>query len=357
MAAEFVQNHAQANDKIDYADLGEYTTHPQIRAYLLAAAIKFEKKSRVSKAVQKYFRKVTNPYEQGFLLAALANNPTNYFFIRQQINTQLKQPLNTFALEALFALRNLSTFTSHDQEQKGKLLADVDLLLQEILQGQDAVLMGLAATELRNPQRNYIQRSAILLPLLKKTAETLPNPLEIEAIIELQKTVAFFENKPYIAPNLVAFNNPIDWQLVSALPLRPKVWIETTKGKIQLTLFTEQAPASVANFVKLAKEGYFDNKVFHRIVANFVVQTGCPRGDGYGNVPFSIRSEFANLTYGEGALGMASAGKDTEGSQWFITHSPTPHLDGRYTLFGKTDNMDTIHFLEIGDKIKKVRVE
>ena len=89
-----------------------------------------------------------------------------------------------------------------------------------------------------------------------------------------------------------------------------------------------------------------------------MIQTGCPRGDGFGNLDFTIRSELAGAYYNdEGYIGMASAGPHTEGTQWFITHSPTPHLDGRYTIFGKvTSGMDVVHRIGIGDTIKQITI-
>jgi cyclophilin family peptidyl-prolyl cis-trans isomerase len=88
------------------------------------------------------------------------------------------------------------------------------------------------------------------------------------------------------------------------------------------------------------------------VVPNFVIQGGCNRGDGFGSEDYSIRSEFNLRRYTEGSVGMASAGKDTEGTQWFITHSPTPHLDGRYTIFATVSKgMEVVHAMEVGDKI------
>src|SRR5690606_13660018 len=114
-------------------------------------------------------------------------------------------------------------------------------------------------------------------------------------------------------------------------------------------------PGSVMNFVTLASSGYYNSKNFHRVVPNFVVQGGCPRGDGWGSEDYSIRSEFSLRRYRTGSIGMASAGKDTEGTQWFITHSPTPHLDGRYTIFAEVEEgMDIVHLLEVGDQILSV---
>ena len=125
-----------------------------------------------------------------------------------------------------------------------------------------------------------------------------------------------------------------------------------------IRLLVNEAPGSVANFVALAGQNYFDNKVFHRVVPNFVVQTGCNRGDGWGSEDYSIRSEFSPRLYRTGSVGMASAGKDTEGTQWFITHSPTPHLDGRYTIFAEViEGMRVLNFIQVGDKITDVVVE
>ncbi|MTI23120.1 peptidylprolyl isomerase [Fulvivirga sp. RKSG066] len=153
------------------------------------------------------------------------------------------------------------------------------------------------------------------------------------------------------------FNNPIDWELIKKIPADQLVKVSTSKGDIRLKLLVNEAPGSVANFYSLAEEGYFDNKNFHRVVPNFVIQGGCNRGDGYGGENYSIRSELANIRYETGSVGMASAGKDTEGTQWFITHSPTPHLDGRYTIFAEVEEgMDVVHSMEAGDLINKVEI-
>ncbi|MHC2993683.1 peptidylprolyl isomerase [Pontibacter sp. HJ8] len=137
-----------------------------------------------------------------------------------------------------------------------------------------------------------------------------------------------------------------------------QVLIKTEKGDITLQLFVEDAPGSVANFVELTKQQFFDGLYFHRVVPNFVAQGGDKRGDGWGSSDYSIRSEFAPLHYREGYVGMASAGKDTESNQWFITHSPAPHLDGRYTIFAKVvKGMEVVHQLEVGDKIMSVALQ
>ena len=109
----------------------------------------------------------------------------------------------------------------------------------------------------------------------------------------------------------------------------------TDVGEIRVTLHPEVAPLTVWNFATLADDGYFDGLLFHRVVPDFVIQDGCPRGDGWGGPDHAIPDELNWLPYKEGTLGMALAGPDTGGSQWFVTLSPQPHLEAAYTVFGQ----------------------
>ncbi len=136
-----------------------------------------------------------------------------------------------------------------------------------------------------------------------------------------------------------------------------KAIIQTDKGDISLQLFENDAPNTVENFVKLAKDGFYDGLTFHRVIPNFVIQGGCPKGDGTGGPGYSIKCEINDNKHGEGALSMAHAGKNTGGSQFFITHSPQPHLDGVHTVFGKVNKgMNVVNEIKPGDVIRKVQV-
>ena len=133
--------------------------------------------------------------------------------------------------------------------------------------------------------------------------------------------------------------------------------IETDKGTIKLILFDEDAPNTVANFEKLARKGFYDGLTFHRVIPNFMIQGGCPRGDGTGGPGYTIKCEINKNKHLEGTLSMAHAGKDTGGSQFFICHSAQPHLDGIHTVFGRvTEGMNVVHSIRTGDKMKKVRI-
>jgi cyclophilin family peptidyl-prolyl cis-trans isomerase/HEAT repeat protein len=133
--------------------------------------------------------------------------------------------------------------------------------------------------------------------------------------------------------------------------------VVTDKGSFTMELLPEDAALTVDNFVQLARRGYFNNINFHRVVANFVVQGGDPRGDGNGGPGYQIRCEINEVPYRTGAVGMALSGKDTGGSQWFVTHSPQPHLDGGYTVFARVvEGMEVVDKIARGDKIRNVTV-
>ncbi len=138
-------------------------------------------------------------------------------------------------------------------------------------------------------------------------------------------------------------------------PTRMQVRIETERGTLVLELFPSDAPLTVDNFVRLVDRRYFDNGRWHRVVPNFVIQDGDPRGDGSGGPGTAIRDEINRRRYGRGTLGMALSGPDTGGSQFFITHSPQPHLDGGYTVFGHVvSGGNVLDEIVQGDRIRRI---
>lgn len=137
--------------------------------------------------------------------------------------------------------------------------------------------------------------------------------------------------------------------------------IETNKGDIHLKLFPNQAPLTVLSFTNLAKRGFYDNLTFHRVIPGFVIQGGCPLGTGTGGPGYRFKDEFSpDLRHNKpGILSMANAGPGTNGSQFFITHVPTPHLDNRHSIFGEvmnTDDQKVVDSIVVGDRIKTIKI-
>jgi peptidyl-prolyl cis-trans isomerase B (cyclophilin B) len=136
--------------------------------------------------------------------------------------------------------------------------------------------------------------------------------------------------------------------------------IETEHGDIELELFPQHAPNTVNNFVFLAKEGFYDGVSFHRVISNFVIQGGDPTGSGSGGPGYRFADELIGnpLKHEKGAISMANAGPNTNGSQFFITHSPQPHLDGKHTVFGKVvAGQDVVDAIRQGDHMLKVTIQ
>ena len=134
---------------------------------------------------------------------------------------------------------------------------------------------------------------------------------------------------------------------------------DTSRGPIKIELYPDKAPLTVANFVNLAKRGFYNGLNFHRVIPDFMIQGGCPKGTGTGGPGYKFEDETNNgVKHERGVLSMANAGPNTNGSQFFITHVPTPWLDGKHTVFGKvTEGLDVVDAVKQGDLITKVTIE
>ncbi len=186
-------------------------------------------------------------------------------------------------------------------------------------------------------------------------------PLESELIDsdhvvarEATKALEQITGKSYkqMVPAAPPTQTNFDWNLLESIQKNPKVNVQTNEGSFVIQLLPDESPFTCMNFAALIRKGFFDGLIFHRVVPNFVIQGGDPRGDGWGGPGYTIRSEFGLEHYERGTVGVASSGKDTEGCQWFVTHSFTPHLDGRYSIFGKViSGLDIVDKIAIGDTI------
>ena len=153
------------------------------------------------------------------------------------------------------------------------------------------------------------------------------------------------------------WKNPPEMQIDSAKTY--KAVIETSRGVIEVELSPQHAPKTVNNFVFLAKEGFYDDVSFHRVIKNFMIQGGDPTGTGRGGPGYKFEDELKEnpLKHETGVISMANSGPNTNGSQFFITHSPQPHLNGRHTVFGKVvSGQDVVDSIQQGDKMLHVEI-
>ena len=336
----------------------------RVAALLWQAGLKRNRNRAKAEKVIEAFHASTNDYEKGALLLALSEQPDQLKMLGHEMIDNTSPIVRSYAMDALSRMRASDAFAEAQkdwEDGKGGMMnfqQGFDIILRGALESGDPAVIAQAAPVYRNPDYGYLESLADDIDFLTEALNALELPAEIEAWQELKRTTDYFEGKTETVFPDQPFQNAIDWHAVAAIPSDQQVTIETSKGNIVLQLHVDEAPGSVASFVKLIEEGYHNGKAVHRVVPDFVMQGGCPRGDGWGSPNFSIRSEFPQGGYTTGSVGMASAGPDTESSQWFITHSPTPHLDGRYTIFAHvTAGMEVVHQFEVGDVITKMTLD
>ena len=331
-------------------NLGLTTRHYRARATLLQAALRHApaaQRPAVADTIRRRYQRTVNQYEKAALLTALGEDAAQFDFLTTEAAKTTGSPVVPgAALAALVALRGSKDFPAARQ-------VDFMAALRRALAGGDVTQLSTAAETYANPKLVPAPQPADLAAL-RQARDKLVLPGEIEPWLALQQALDKLEKAPTPTPPHLgqASQHPIDWEAVQRVPVGQRVRLVTTQGTLELELKVAEAPGSVASFALLVGKHFYDGLYFHRVVPNFVAQGGDPRGDGSGSLPYTLRSELAPLTYGAGAVGLASAGKDTESCQFFITHLPTPHLDGRYPIFAQVVNgLDVVQRLDVGDRI------
>ena len=361
-AAETIDKNANEGDRRTIQKVIKNVQNWRARALLLAKGMELTKDNKgkvdVETQIKELYQNSSNPNEKAWLLKGLVAKPDAYMFVEQQMfNTA--PVIRTYAMETITLMIKNERF---NEAKERMALKGIDLnveflrIFKEAISSKDIALVSFAAGLLRDKELGYKEVIGDVSFLEKALAEG-ESPDMIEARNELIATLTYFTGKNYGCKSQPVYNHPIDWDRVMYTPPKQLVGISTSKGDVFVQLNVNWCPGTVSAFLELVESGYYNNKAIHRVVPNFVVQDGCPRGDGWGGPPFTIRSEFTPSLFMEGTLGMASAGKDTEGSQWYFTQTATPHLDGKYTNFGSVvSGIDVVHKLELGDTIYKIEV-
>lgn len=314
----------------------------------------------------------SNVYEQMALIRALGAHYTNLTWLQTEAFGTESILVRLAAIEGIIKIRRLKDFQNLNREwlqnapRSKSLFKLCSETFQQALETYDVSLCAELAQLLmdtslvKDPEiagKSYaisLTDTSVFTRALRK----MKLPRDTETYNLLAQARLFYKGKGQFTPYQIPYNNPIDWELVNRIPQHQEVKFSTTKGDFQLRLFVNEAPATAGFFLNLIKEGYYIGKFFHRVVPGFVIQGGCPRGDGYGGLMQTLRTEISEKRFQkEGMLGMASAGKDTESSQFFVTLAPAPHLDGRYTIFGEVSKgIDVVKQISVGDRITETEI-
>lgn len=365
-SAYFIENGIRNDVDLYYGIAKDSTIENQfLRINMMAASLahisytEARKRKEINERLQNQFNISKSPYEKGAILNALSVFALNYQFIYDAMFAAKHPFVKTSGVEALANIRKnkkLSLVMGSDYEW---ILGFFKRAFKEVYSTGDVGMMAAVSGILRQEDLNYKYYFTNDNAFLSEALAKLKLPRDIETYHEIQKTIQFFNKNDTSKLVRPKSDYQISWQPLEELTKDTRIKIETSKGDILMQLYPVEAPGTVSYFLELVKKGFYNNKAFHRVVPNFVTQGGCPRGDGYGSSEQLIRSELSPLKYDDaGWVGMASAGKDTESCQFFITHSPTPHLDGNYTIFAKvTEGMDIVKKIQVGDKIKKISLQ
>jgi len=364
VAAQFFVNQGREHDADRYKAAIEQCKTWQAKTRMAEAANKnmtsmlSGAKTSLGKDILANMNHASNVYEKAAWLKAWGSEIRNFESLPKYIQPEQPIPVRTQAVMSLIDVCKDKNFDVYFAGEGLLIRSQIGGYLANAMRLGDAGILALIAGAITDSKTGLKAVMSDRKTDLSKAMANLKLPEEMEPYLELSKALKEYNIESPSIPDDKKAVKTIDWKIIDSWKKDSKVLIKTSHGDITLTLFPERAPGSVSNFIELANEKFFDGKPFHRVVPNFVVQTGCPRGDGFGSLDFTIRSELAGAYYDdEGYVGMASAGLHTEGTQFFITHSPAPHLDGRYTIFGKViSGMDVIHRIGMGDTIKEINI-
>jgi cyclophilin family peptidyl-prolyl cis-trans isomerase len=292
------------------------------------------------------YREANNPYHKINLIRQLQSSDVGTFvFLEKEAKENPTISIKTEAASKYFELwpkANLYPERYYD-------------FTTYCLQSNDLALISLAVLAIGDTRSALFSIYKKDFTAIEKAKQSLTLPRDMETLADIEKTLAKLKGIAYVRP-LSPYNHKPNWENIKKMPAVVKIKLTTTQGVIIMEWQTEKAPCSVANITELVEAGFYNDKYFHRVVPGFVIQGGCPRGDGWGSLNWTQRSEFSNeLKYTRGTVGLASSGKDTEGVQFFITHQATPNLEGRYTILGYVvQGMEVVDKIQIGDKILKM---
>ena len=354
-ALSYLEEYGRQSDAGEYKNIARENLPWQVKLPLMGIANKNHGyayviiKGNINSELKSIFNRTDNLSEKTAALKALASDPKNInFLLETGKNSQLPAIHSAVMEGAVSALKSKhfnGAFGGGGENIRKQVF---DFIADQLTKGDEAAL-----EIIENIAKDIDLKKIIDVGRLESIKSSLSSNVyaqhmlgrTLNAVKGVSEIIPQMNNAKSLTTNDFALENTNNM-----------AEIVTDKGSIKLRLLKNTAPATVLNFIRLVKSEFFNGKNFHRVVPNFVIQGGCPRGDGYGGMDYSIRSETPQIYYNKsGMVGMASSGPHTESCQFFITHSPTPHLDGKYTIFAEViSGMDVVNQIQIGDKIQRV---
>ena len=301
-AAQYLVDHGKRDDVEIYKTFAKKNLDHTVRAKIYASVLKhlpsyyIESRALIRSSLLRYLKELKGkPYVAKHYVAALGQDPYSYAYLKEAAIDSGVVTIRTAGMEALSKIVSGKSFVNTFRFRSDRVKIEIlDIIKEQFAKG-DVGTMAIGAGILSNEKigyRNLIQNDSFLIAAAAK----LSLPREIETYNEIKKALAYINNVKYKAEKN-SYNHPINWKTLATVSDSTIAVVRTNKGNFTIKLFGNTTPGSVANFIDLANDDFFDNKVYHRVVSNFVIQGGCPRGDGYGSLDYSIRSELPQLYY------------------------------------------------------------
>ncbi len=359
-AANLLIDKGAADEATAYHRLAKDSLLQDVQFELYAAANRHlpayltDFRGRINYDLLRAYQQKKEVYERAAIIGAMGEYPWNYRTI-YDLYTEAESPVTrTAAAQALRVIANRDDFDGYFQGSADRVRRELANYFQAIIESRRVGPAYFAA----NAITASVERYRPLYPDVSWLGEALGGfelPKEIEAYYAVAAARAALIGDPPPKPTPPRKGAlDIDWKLLAESG--EVAVIRTSAGKFSLRLLPEVAPATVTNFIQLVQSGYYEGKVFHRVVPNFVAQGGGPLGDGFGAEGYIVRTETPGIRWDRpGLVGMASAGRDTEGVQFFLTHRATPHLNGEYTIFAEvTDGQEVVDRLTVGTRVESI---
>jgi cyclophilin family peptidyl-prolyl cis-trans isomerase len=362
-AAETIVQTASVSD---YAKMKNEKLNPKdevVRSRLLGGMSKtlpyyyFDSRRQIRDSLAALYGQSKNVAQTLEIIESMSHDWENHSFLLDLFLTTKTLPVKTKAYEVLtnflWEIEEQGAYPSQRLSQAQTLILE---RVMEFFSSGDVAAVSILGEKMRK-HPVFFQEKGIGISLLEGVFRSLNLPRDLEAARSLAKAISVWKSTDYDEIMATVYSET-EGKILEDWGEDSRLLIKTTKGNMKMQLFPDKAPATVSNFLKLVKANYYTRKKFHRIVPNFVVQSGCPRSDGYGSLDFCLRSEFdVHHFVQRGYVGMASAGKHSESLQFFITLSAAPHLDGQYTLFGKiVEGHQILHRLIPDDYIMGIEI-
>lgn len=357
LASEYFLNNGNNEDYYKYYQVANDSLYWEVNSNMLSSALKYAPvyytrfKQVVTNRMKEILKRSKNIYEKRALVLGMCEDPFNLELILNSVDLEKDGLVKLAMIDGIAKLlenpKSHTAFGYRLAEQKKNVIRK---FVEEFQKNDPRTMRSIAIFFTRHFED--FKEVVTDYNFLKIGLNSLAVPNDNSTYDEVIKVIRLYE-PDFMDVRKGSYFKPISWNLLREISDSFNIEVKTTKGNFKLELYPDIAISSVLNFIELINQDYYDGMDFHRVVSSFVVQAGCPRGDGLGSIGYTIRTESNNNSFHEeGLVGMASSGLNTESCQFFITTSPAPHLDGRYTIFGKViSGMEVVHALQKGDKI------